>query len=213
MNIAELRLEAAGCKRCALAATRTQVVVGTGPCPSPLMILGEAPGASEDAAGTPYAGRSGEILDELLALIGLARERAYLANVLMCRPPGNRGPAAEEIEACSHWLFTQLKLVRPQVLVTFGSFATTLFSASPRAFAKVIGKPEEIRVADHRLWLYPLSPPWLCAAGAMRKQLERRFRLIPELLERELSAQDDELAAEQPRQLGLLPTGAYGEAS
>lgn len=211
-TIDELRLAASTCTRCALAsAGRTQVVTGAGPCPCKLMILGEAPGVSEDASGAPYAGRSGLILDDLLALVRLRRSDVYVANVLMCRPPGNRAPDIDEIESCSAWLFEQILLVRPHVLVTLGGFSTKLFSTKPRSIARLHGVAQEIRVADHRLWLYPLFAPW-CGSGGMKPRLDRAVRRLPELLERDLSEQPG-LAPAPAVQIGLFGTGAYGGAT
>lgn len=227
MNIEQLRTEARTCTRCVLAQTRQHVVVGDGPVPAKLAFLGEGPGASEDAAGTPYAGRSGVILDEMLALIGASRRDVYVTNVLMCRPPGNRTPEAAEIDACSKWLLGQIKLVRPLVLVTFGSFTTGLFSKAMaprrvdgrtipgRHFAKTIAKPEAIRIADHRLFLYPLTPPWLAADGILNDQLKRYFLRLPELLERDLPPEpgvEEDVAQpriEAPQQTGLFGFGDY----
>lgn len=115
---------ARGCTACAeLAATRTQVVPGSCPEGADVLLVGEAPGAEEDAAGVPFVGRSGRLLDELLAGAGLARDRVAVANVLKCRPPRNRTPHRGEVEACRPWLQRQVELTDPVVLVTLGGTA------------------------------------------------------------------------------------------
>jgi len=121
-----LAAAACRCTACAeLAATRTQVVVGVRPAttPSGVLLVGEAPGAQEDAAGVPFVGRAGRLLDELLAEAGLPRDRVAVANVLKCRPPGNRRPTRTEVATCRPWLDRQVELVDPRVVVTLGGTA------------------------------------------------------------------------------------------
>jgi DNA polymerase len=112
-----------GCTRCGLSATRTNAVPGTGPCPSEIMIVGEAPGFNEDAQGKPFVGQAGKLLDTLLAGIELRREDVYITNVLKCRPPQNRDPMPNEAEACAPYLTGQLKLVEPKVVIVLGRHA------------------------------------------------------------------------------------------
>jgi DNA polymerase len=123
-DLAELGRAASGCVACAeLARTRTQVVVGSVPDGAKVMLIGEAPGADEDAQGVPFVGRSGKLLDRLLAEVGLPRQRVAVANVLKCRPPGNRKPARAEVARCTPWLRRQIELVDPVVLGTLGGTA------------------------------------------------------------------------------------------
>jgi len=117
---------AAGCTRCGLAASRTQVVFGTGSPSAQLMVIGEAPGADEDRAGEPFVGPAGKLLTAILAAIGLRREDVYIANVLKCRPPGNRNPAPEEVAACRPFLERQIELIAPELILTLGTFAAHL---------------------------------------------------------------------------------------
>src|SRR3954470_11739994 len=113
------------CTRCPqLAATRTTVVFGAGNADADLMFVGEAPGANEDKQGVPFVGQAGRLLETLLGEIGLARSDVFIANVLKCRPPGNRDPLPAEIEACEGYLFQQVELIRPRVICTLGNFAT-----------------------------------------------------------------------------------------
>ena len=112
-----------GCPRCALCQSRTQTVFGTGNRQAQLMVVGEAPGAEEDRRGEPFVGRAGKLLDQMLAAIGSSRQQVYIANILKCRPPNNRDPAAEEVLACQPYLQRQIALVQPRVLLAVGRIA------------------------------------------------------------------------------------------
>lgn len=112
------------CTACALAVGRTQVVFAAGEAPADVMFIGEAPGQNEDLQGVPFVGRSGQLLDRLLAAAGIERSQVVIANVIKCRPPANRDPLPEEIDTCRWWLRRQVHLVDPAVICTLGSFAT-----------------------------------------------------------------------------------------
>jgi DNA polymerase len=116
---------------CPLAATRTHVVFGMGNADADLMFVGEAPGATEDQEGKPFVGRAGRLLDELLVEIGLSRQEVFIANILMCRPPGNRDPLPEEIDECKPYLMRKVQLIEPKVIATLGNFATKTLTGSP----------------------------------------------------------------------------------
>lgn len=137
-----LRELALGCTRCRLSKNRTQVVFSDGPRDARLMVVGEAPGANEDRTGLPFVGAAGKYLDLLLATVGLSREESvYIANVLKCRPPGNRDPKPDEIEACSPYLRKQIDLVRPEVLLAVGSFSGKLLTGRDKvALGKLRGE-------------------------------------------------------------------------
>lgn len=126
IELASVAAIAAGCTACGLATTRTQVVFGDGSPEAAVMFVGEAPGFHEDQQGVPFVGAAGQLLDRLLGEIGLRRDETYIANVLKCRPPGNRDPLPDEIEACQGYLRRQLELVDPRVVITLGNFATRL---------------------------------------------------------------------------------------
>ena len=130
-TIEEAALEASTCTRCRLSEGRTQVVYGVGDPNADLMFIGEGPGFHEDKQGEPFVGPAGQLLNQVLGEIGLQRERVYINNVVMCRPPGNRDPLPDEIEACKPWLDERIELIDPSVVVTLGNWATR-FVLGPR---------------------------------------------------------------------------------
>ncbi|GMV04285.1 MAG: hypothetical protein AMXMBFR53_05660 [Gemmatimonadota bacterium] len=141
-----LRDEAMGCTRCRLAETRTHVVFSDGAVDARLVVVGEAPGANEDATGLPFVGAAGQFLDLLLATVDLSRqESVYICNVLKCRPPGNRNPLPEEIEACSPFLGRQLELVAPQALLAVGTFAAQALTGMQKPLGKLRGEVHSYR--------------------------------------------------------------------
>ena len=134
-----LRTLALGCDACALAPTRTTVVFGVGDPRARLLFVGEGPGEAEDLSGEPFVGRAGRLLTSLIEGIGLTRDDVYIANVVKCRPPGNRDPRPEEIAACSPFLETQLDLIAPRVVVTLGNFATQLLLGTREGITRLRG--------------------------------------------------------------------------
>jgi uracil-DNA glycosylase len=179
--------EVAGCTRCALAKGRTQVVFGAGSPTADLMFVGEAPGFHEDKQGIPFVGQAGKLLEKLLTGIGLARSDVYIANVLKCRPPGNRDPQPEEIEACETHLFRQIELIKPVVIATLGNFATKLLSGRPTGITRVHGQEQDATLGGRKVLLYPLYHPAAALyTPTMLKVLEADFARLPELLGREL---------------------------
>lgn len=126
-TLADIAVEASTCTKCDLASTRTQVVFGHIREDSPLMFVGEAPGKDEDEQGFPFVGRSGKLLDQVMEEeFGVTRDRVSIVNTVMCRPPGNRDPQANEIAACNEWLEAKLDAIAPKVVITLGNFATKL---------------------------------------------------------------------------------------
>jgi DNA polymerase len=180
--------DAVGCTRCRLAAGRTQVVFGAGNADAQLMFVGEAPGFHEDKQGLPFVGQAGKLLDTLLAQIGMSRSEVYVANVLKCRPPGNRDPQPDEIEACEPHLFKQIELIRPTIVATLGNFATKLLSGSQVGITRVHGQERETVLGGRTVTLYPLYHPAAALyTPAMLKVLETDFARLPELLGRSLA--------------------------
>jgi uracil-DNA glycosylase len=156
--------EASDCTRCPLAETRTKVVFGSGDANADLMFVGEAPGAEEDRQGLPFVGRAGALLGDLLEGIGLARDDVFVANVLKCRPPGNRDPQPIEIESCHPYLERQVELIRPRVIATLGNFATKLITGSRTGITRVRGTPQVHTLGGLPLFVMPLLHP----AAALR---------------------------------------------
>jgi len=184
-RLEQLHQEASGCTRCALAAGRTQVVFGVGSPDADLMFVGEAPGFHEDKQGYPFVGQAGKLLDKLLAGIGLTRADVYIANVLKCRPPGNRDPMPEEIEQCEGYLFRQIESIEPKLVATLGNFATKLLSGKPLGITRVHGQEQEVTLGGNRVLLYPLYHPAAALyTPKMLEVLEADFRQIPKLISR-----------------------------
>lgn len=141
MGWAELKQAVAACSACALHKTRTQTVFGVGDESADWMLVGEAPGAEEDRLGEPFVGQAGRLLDNMLAAIGLKRgENVYIANVLKCRPPGNRNPEPEEVACCSPHLVCQIELIRPKLIVAMGRFAAQTLLNSDASIASMRGR-------------------------------------------------------------------------
>jgi uracil-DNA glycosylase len=202
---------AAGCTRCALAATRTQVVFGSGSPAADLMFVGEAPGFHEDKQGVPFVGAAGQLLGKLLEGIGLTRSDVYVANVLKCRPPGNRDPQPEEIQACEPHLWKQIELIQPKLIATLGNFATKLLSGKPNGITQVHGREQQVVLGGSPVTLYPIFHPAAALyTPRMLQVLEEDFARIPALIGRVAGPQPvvpevvPVAAPEQPTQLGLF---------
>jgi uracil-DNA glycosylase family 4 len=198
----------AACTRCRLAQGRTQVVFGAGNPRADLLFVGEAPGFHEDKQGLPFVGQAGKLLEKLLAGIGMTRQDVYIANVLKCRPPGNRDPQPDEIEACESHLFRQIELIEPTVVATLGNFATKLLSGRPLGITRVHGQEQETTIGSRTVLLYPLYHPAAALyTPAMLKVLEADFARVPELLGRTL----EPVAAPAPEPAAALTLVAASE--
>jgi DNA polymerase len=178
----ELRARALGCTDCGLSKTRTKVVFGSGDPRARLMLVGEAPGKNEDLQGEPFVGAAGKLLDELLDGIGLRRSEVYIANVLKCRPPGNRDPHPDEIESCKGYLREQIRLIDPEVVVTLGNFATKLLLNTEIGITRLRGRV-------HPWWLGSSLVPTFHPAAALRggervtSQMREDFRVVRTILD------------------------------
>jgi uracil-DNA glycosylase family 4 len=188
------------CTRCPqLAATRQTVVFGAGHADADLMFVGEAPGANEDKLGLPFVGQAGRLLETLLEEIGLSRSEVFIANVLRCRPPGNRDPLPTEVESCSEYLFRQLELIEPKVVCTLGNFSTKLLRGDPTGITRLHGRDEVRRIGPRTVRLFPLYHPAAALyAPSMLDILRADFLRIPELLA--LDAPDQPAPASRPEQ-------------
>jgi uracil-DNA glycosylase family 4 len=170
--------EVAKCTRCLLHQGRTRAVPGEGPEDADILFIGEAPGFHEDQQGRPFVGAAGRFLEELLASIDLKREQVFIANVIKCRPPGNRDPLPEEIEACRPFLDRQIELIRPQLVVTLGRFS--MARAFPKArISRIHGQPRKIGGVIY----YPMYHPAAALhQPSLRRVVEEDMRRIPELI-------------------------------
>jgi DNA polymerase len=180
----DLLMNARECTRCAeLAATRTSVVFGAGSADADLMFVGEAPGANEDLQGLPFVGAAGKLLETLLGEIGMSRADVFIANVLKCRPPGNRDPRPGEIENCTPYLISQIELVAPRVICTLGNFATKLLREDPAGITRVHGQAEVRTIGSRTVRLFPVYHP----AAALytprtMESLREDFHALPAVL-------------------------------
>ncbi len=196
-ELAELAAQAAVCTRCALAQGRTKVVFGVGDPDADLMLVGEAPGYHEDQQGEPFVGPAGKLLDRLLAEIGRKRSQVYIANVLKCRPPGNRDPLQPEIDACSDYLRRQLALVDPKVVLTLGNFATRLLLKRDVGISRLRG---QVYPWWNRYLIPTLHPAAVLRSGDhLLEQIRADFALACKAL-----AEQTALADPAAEQLGLF---------
>jgi uracil-DNA glycosylase len=175
--------QARTCEACALHQTRTNVVFGAGNADAELMFIGEAPGANEDKMGLPFVGQAGKLLDKLLGEIGLERADVFVANVLKCRPPDNRDPHPQEIEACQGYLRQQVDLIEPTVICTLGNFSTKLLRADTTGISRLHGRDEVRIIGSRAVRLYPLYHPAAALyTPSMLETLRGDFERIPGLL-------------------------------
>ena len=205
----ELRAEALACTACRLSEGRTQVVFGDGDPETDVVFVGEAPGQREDEQGVPFVGRSGQLLDQLLGEVGLERTDVYIANVVKCRPPGNRDPRPDEIEACKGYLSEQLRLIDPKVVVTLGNFSSKLLLKTETGITRVRGTAYE-------WWgrhLVPTFHPAAALRGSTQVLEDMRydFALVRAAIDGNLAHETDEAETAapikpdvDPEQLGLF---------
>ena len=183
------------CHDCPLKATRTKLVFGAGNADAEVMFVGEAPGAEEDRTGLPFVGRAGKLLNELLEEIGLSREQVFIANVLKCRPPGNRDPLPDEIAECEPHLREQIGLIEPKVICTLGNFATKLLTGQPTGITRACGRPQDREIDGLPVVLYPLfHPAAALRTPATKEKLRADISRLPELIEAQRPKQEAALA-------------------
>lgn len=200
----ELREHVGDCRRCPLGGTRTTLVFGAGDPRARLVFVGEAPGKNEDEQGVPFVGAAGRLLDELLAGIGLARDQVYIANILKCRPPGNRDPQPEEIAACTPFLREQLRLIDPVVVATLGNYATKFVLDTTRGITGLRGKLFHVEGRRVVPIFHPAAALYTPAKKDVLAEDFARLRRVlddPEAFTRDASpstAPDDDLPAPEP---------------
>ncbi|MDE0189381.1 MAG: uracil-DNA glycosylase [bacterium] len=199
-ELAALGARANVCTDCRLSETRTNVVFGVGRSDADVMMVGEAPGRNEDLEGEPFVGAAGHLLNRLLAEVGMGRDEVYIANVLKCRPPGNRDPRPDEIESCKGYLRGQLDLVDPKVVMTLGNFATQLLLRTNTGISRMRGR-------SYRWWRDKVLIPTFHPAAALRggervtDQIREDLALMRSVLD-SMDAGEGVLA--EPEQLGLF---------
>ena len=175
----ELRAQVAACRQCPLCEGRTQTVFGVGNPEARVLIVGEAPGKNEDLQGEPFVGAAGKYLNELLAVAGLARDEVFIANVLKCRPPSNRDPRPEEIQACTPFLREQTRTIDPEFIVTLGNFATKFILKTDVGITRLHGTLQRAG----RFKVFPIFHPAAALYdGSKREALENDFTTLGELL-------------------------------
>ncbi len=198
-ELEKLAAEVAQCQRCPLARGRTRTVPGQGPADAKVMFIGEAPGFHEDRQGLPFVGAAGQFLEELLRSIDMTRDQVYICNVIKCRPPNNRDPLPEEIEACRTYLDRQIALVRPRIIVTLGRFSMARYFPNA-SISQIHGRPK--RIGDI-LYLPLFHPAAALHQPRYRTAIEQDFSKIPELLKQTAPA-DEDSPGEQAEQLSLF---------
>jgi DNA polymerase len=198
-DLVEIYRTASRCTLCPLAESRTTVVFGAGDANADLMFIGEAPGAEEDRRGLPFVGRAGGLLNELLAEIGLERSDVFIANTLMCRPPGNRDPQPDELAACRPYLLDKVRLIEPKVIATLGNFATKLITGNQTGITRVRGRPQIHRLGERTVRVFPiLHPAAALRTPKLRSTMSEDFAALGCLLEEPAPEQESAAAAARP---------------
>jgi uracil-DNA glycosylase len=199
-ELTDLYQEVRTCQKCILSQGRTNAVPGEGPESAEIMFIGEAPGFHEDRQGRPFVGAAGKYLEELLATIDLTREQVYIANVVKCRPPGNRDPEPEEIEACRPYLDRQIDLIRPRLIVTLGRFSMQRYFPGA-SISRIHGQAKRVGNVIYYPMFHPAAalhqPRW-------RSLVEEDILKIPELLSKLDEIEENEPDVPQAQQLSLF---------
>ena len=177
-TLTELYEEIALCQQCEIAKSRTKVVPGEGAEDADLLFIGEGPGWHEDQQGRPFVGPAGKYLDELLALISLNRRQVYIANVIKCRPPGNRDPLPVEIANCRKWLDRQIELIRPKIIITLGRYSMARFFPG-KTIGKIHGTAQK---KDDIIYYAMYHPAAALHQQSLRTTIEADMRRIPSLI-------------------------------
>lgn len=198
LNWDSLQSACLSCTRCPLSQTRHHVVFGVGPQDAEVLFVGEGPGENEDLQGEPFVGAAGHYLNELLGCAGLRREDVFIANVLKCRPPGNRDPRPEEIQTCTPYLREQTRTIDPEVLVTLGKFSTQFVLKTQVGITRLHGRVQRAG----KFLVFPIFHPAAALYdGAKREALENDFVTLGQLLH-QLDEQKAKAAKEAERQNG-----------
>jgi uracil-DNA glycosylase len=186
-SLEDLASFAAGCPRCKLSSTRTHIVMGQGNPHADLLFIGEAPGADEDAKGLAFVGRAGQLLTKIIEAINLKREDVFIANILKCRPPENRNPEADEVEACRPYLSEQIRLICPKVIVTLGTFATQAILQTDLSIGRLRGRFHRMGEIDV---MPTYHPAYLLRSPERKRDVWEDMKLVRERLGRRSSPAD-----------------------
>ena len=195
--LSELNTEIALCQQCEIAKYRNKVVPGEGAEDAGIMFIGEAPGWHEDQQGRPFVGPAGKYLDELLASIGLRREQVFIANVIKCRPQGNRDPLPTEIQNCRQWLERQIEIIQPKMIVTLGRYSMAMFFPG-KSISRIHGTAQK---RDNVIYYAMYHPAAALHQASLRHAIEEDMLKIPSLL---AEAEGIEEVKEQPQQLTMF---------
>ena len=199
-ELTDLYKEIQTCRKCILSQGRTNAVPGEGPEDADIMFIGEGPGFHEDRQGRPFVGAAGNYLNELLEKIGMKREDVYIANVVKCRPPGNRDPQPEEIESCRPYLDKQIDLIRPRLIITLGRFSMQRYFPGA-SISRIHGQPKRVGNVIYYPMFHPAAalhqPRW-------RSLVEEDVLKIPELLANLDEVEEEDLPPPQAEQLSLF---------
>lgn len=196
-ELARLNEEVKACQACPLGKSRLNAVPGEGSETATIMFIGEAPGWHENQQGRPFVGAAGQFLEQLLASIGLTRSQVFIANVIKCRPPGNRDPLPEEIEACKHFLDRQIELIRPKMVVTLGRYSMARYFPG-QLISRIHGIPKK----ENGIIYFPMFHPAAALhRGDLRPAVEADMLNIPKLL---AETEKVEEPAHEPKQLSLF---------
>jgi uracil-DNA glycosylase family 4 len=201
-QLTELYDQVRTCEKCQLSQSRTLAVPGEGPEDARILFIGEAPGFHEDRQGRPFVGAAGQYLNELLVKVGLKREEVYIANVIKCRPPGNRDPLPDEVATCRTYLDRQIDLIRPHMVVTLGRFSMERYFPGA-SISRIHGQPKRVGSVIYYPMFHPAAalhqPRW-------KSLLDEDFARIPGLLEQldQIEEQEDQPRPPQAEQLSLF---------
>jgi uracil-DNA glycosylase family 4 len=201
-QLTELYDQVRTCEKCQLSQSRTLAVPGEGPEDARILFIGEAPGFHEDRQGRPFVGAAGQYLNELLVKVGLKREEVYIANVIKCRPPGNRDPLPDEVATCRTYLDRQIDLIRPRMVVTLGRFSMERYFPGA-SISRIHGQPKRVGSVIYYPMFHPAAalhqPRW-------KSLLDEDFARIPGLLEQldQIEEQEDQPRPPQAEQLSLF---------
>ncbi|MCS6803870.1 MAG: uracil-DNA glycosylase [Acidobacteriota bacterium] len=179
-----IRADIGDCTRCKLHATRTHIVFGEGNPRAELMFIGEGPGADEDATGRPFVGRAGQLLDRMIEAIGMKREDCYIANIVKCRPPGNREPEPDEVATCEPFLYRQIAVIKPRLVVALGATAATTLLGKKIPISKIRGQFLEFRGTK---LLPTFHPAFLLRSPGMKKEAWEDLKKVRDFLHGKIS--------------------------